>query len=172
MNLLNQLMGGGDSNPNRATYRGKPGYERTLQLDNFTTSDVSVEPGRFNEIGRFQIGAGQFAEVGVGSVNDNAESQGRPLIDYQDSTPSGISGVHRVLHENATQTQSQKVLQRRSDDLNISNRNERVTLPRVSQKGYARVTEDSFIVLEFKPDSSNTVATAESTVSLPVTIYE
>jgi len=156
------------------TYRGKRGYPRTLRTSDFFSGQVNISTGKFEELGKFIVGAKQFAEVGFGDPTLDPQEQGRPQIDLQDGSSNVIEGTIRVTHESAQGTQEFKILEKPLDTLREGTRSERLVQPRASTAGYPRVGEDSKIGLFVNAtnNQNGNVDDANSTVRLPVTIYE
>lgn len=166
-------MGGGNGSSDGPTYRGKKGYRRTLQQDDFFTSNVSYTTGTWEEAGAFTVGAKQFAEVGQGSSNLDPQEQGRVRVHLEDTADTTLNGSVRITHRNATSTQEFKIVEENLGEIDQSTRSERVVAPRASTQGFPRVSEDSDIVLKFNATNGNgTLETTDSIVRLPITIYE
>lgn len=177
-NAVGLNMGGGNQDQNLGTrtppYKGKQGYPRTLNEESFMDATVSISGGKFELLGYYTVGAKQFAEVGQGDPTLDPAEQGRPRIELVDDGSTTLTGEIRLTHESAQGTQEYKIVQDDVDAFNVSNRNQRLVLSRASVDGYPRVGEDSKIGLWFRGDNvgSGTISRANSTVRLPVTIYE
>jgi len=177
---LGDMTGQNQENKNLGTrtptYKGKQGYPRTLKESHFMDATVSISGGKYELLGYWTVGAKQFAEVGQGDPTLDPMEQGRPEIVIKDdaSTPVELTGSVRITHESAQGTQEYKVIEDDLDAFGVSQRNQRLVLSRASVDGYPRVGEDSKIGIWFNADTtgSGTVSRANSTVRLPVTIYE
>lgn len=156
-------------------YKGRQGYPRTLkETDLFNGSTVDVSGDKFELLGYFTVGAKQFAEVGQGDPTLDPAEQGRPRIEIQDDTSTTLEGSIRLTHESAQGTQEFKIVEDTVDAFDAANRSDRLVLSRASVDGYPRVGEDSKIGLYFNASTtgSGVVSRSNSTVRLPVTIYE
>lgn len=180
MNAVNGMSGNSGSDIQTGTrqpkYRGRQGYPRTLEASDFfdDSGTVSVSTGKYERIGAWEVGARQYAEVGQGDPSLDPAEQGRPLIELKDDADAATTYAARLLHESAQDTETYKVVQDTGEAFKASNRSDRIVLSRASVSGYPRVGEDSRIVLEatFSDNGSGTISEANSSVRVPVTIYE
>lgn len=150
-------------------------FKRTLSSVDFTgiaTADQTVTAGTFGTVGTFTVSAQQFATVGVGTLNNEPENQGKIFIDLEDTGGTDLDGVVRLLLANAQETGTITVLEERTERLSENNTNQTlwIHMPEYPVK----VGEDSKIILQFKSDGSGTkvVDTGETTLFVDVTIYQ
>jgi len=173
MAILDQVMNAvngdqGNTNPNAV------GNPVTLTREEFFTNDqTALDAGKYNLLGAFEVGAKRQAEYGQGTRQLEGIEQGRPFIDFQDTTPSNVDGDVRLRHEDPYGNNGVTILEERSEEFRQSDKNQRIVLPRASSQGFPRVSEDSRLALYFDPDTDGvTVSASETTVRLPITRYQ
>jgi len=167
-NLASDLLGQGQQDRTK----GMTGFEKTLDTSDFFTSDVSVSSGKYNLLGYYTVGAQQLVELGQGTNKLEPMEQGRPFVKLQNSSPSVLDGFIKLTHESAQGTETQKIIEERTEAFNESTKSERIVMPRASTRGFSKVKEDSKIGFYFKPDSDGTVSQSDCTVRIPATVYE
>jgi hypothetical protein len=152
------------------------GYKKMLKTADFFKADKNCEAGQYTLLGYYTVGAQQLACVGQGAKATNPMQQGRPYIKVMsnDVTPIEVVGWIKITHESAQGTNTQKILEERTEEFNQSTRSERLCLPCQTEVGFLPVKQDSKIGIYFKPDGTDEIGfdTGETDIRLPITIWE
>lgn len=175
--VLNRLLSQagldlGDQKGTSGIPSGFQSSKTTLNESNLMSGDVSIKSGKYILLGEYQIGAQQYGEAGQGDSSLDPMEQGRPYFKIQNSSPSVLKGWIKVTHESAQGGTVVKVAELRSEELNNSTKSERIVLPKSTSKGKPPVQEDSYIRIYMKADSDDTVSQSDTTLRMPVTLYE
>jgi hypothetical protein len=170
------IFGGGFANPlssGKGLVTSKPSgakFLRTLEHADFKTADFLCVASVWNEIGSFTVGAQQFATFGQGAIGTPSEQVGRVAVDIENTSGTDYDGLVRFAIQNAQGTQEVVVMEERTEKLseNLTDMTKWVVMP----ESTVWASEDSKLVLKFKPATADTVDYGETTAHIPVTIYQ
>jgi len=144
-------------------------FSKTLTKEHFgLVSDVQVFAGKFNEIGRYRVPAQQKVYWGSRSLS-RVDEIGEPIqIVLKDTNGNEVTGWLRLKVHDANDTKTVNLLEERSEKFTIpvTDRDNAIKLPMM--KPGAR--EDSYLVIEFKPDNDVTISASNSKIIAPVTV--
>jgi hypothetical protein len=136
------------------------------------TSDITAQPSKYNKIGELTVPAGQFVTFGVGAVANGVDSREVAYIDLKDGTGTNIDGTIRLVLADPNEVRKIVVAEQRTERLRASatDRTQGFLLGEFKTKA----KEDSKLIIEFYPDSSSavTISATNSSVQLPVTVYQ
>jgi hypothetical protein len=145
-------------------------FAKTLTKEHFgLISDVQVFAGKYNEIGRYRVPAQQIVCWGSRSLSRTTDI-GEPIqIVLKDSNGNEIKGWIRLKVADANNVNTRVLLEERSEKFTVpvTDRDNAIKLPQM--KPCAR--EDSYLIIEFKPDSDATISASNSTIIAPVTVF-
>lgn len=150
-------------------------FKRTLAVSDFTgiaTADQTVTAGTYGTIGTFTVPAQQFATVGVGTLANEPENQGKVFMDLENTAGTDVDGVVRVVLANAQETGTITTVEERTERLSDNPTDQTKWIHQVEYP--VKVGEDSKIIIQFKADGSGLkyVDTAETTIFLDITLYQ
>jgi len=152
-------------------------FKQTLVTGSFTgiaSSDQTVTNAQYNTIGYKNIGAQQAGTLGWGNLQNDPANQGKVFIDIENTSGTDIDGWIRVQLANASETRVETLFEMRTERLseNPTDDTKWIHVPEYALK----VTEDSKILLQFKPDgsagSTQVVDKDETVIYMDVTIYQ
>jgi len=160
-NVLAGLLGG--------TAQRKQKFEKTLTLDDMTSTNTSVKQGTWVKIFEYQIGAQQMGTWGAGSIVNGVDNRKIAYIKLQNSTPAEIKGWIRLIIADANEVRKIVVFEERTERLSASKTDK--TQAYLLGEYPIKAKEDSKLIIEFKADSDDTISLDNSEAMLPVTIY-
>lgn len=141
--------------------------------DGQSNAGGTCQPGTFTPIVRMTVPAGVKYAWGSGAAKHEA-NQGYIYVLLQDGTPSEVVGTLRIKQESQTGRNQRVVADLDSESLhgNKSNRTQQQPFPEQEQVPF--VTQDSHLVVEFRPDSdtAETVDPANTELKIPATEYD
>lgn len=162
----------------------KRGYQKVLNEGDFTTSDHQVLTSitEWTTIATYQCPAQQLIAPGYGDAN-HPENEGRiyAFIRTGETTPAEITGKLRIIITDYNETKI-IVIDEFDEELMHGDLNDKQKLIPLPQSPY-KVGEDSYIKIQFKPDSAHATAGAgndnigwadatESLIKIPVTVFQ
>jgi hypothetical protein len=153
------------------------GFPKTLTKADFgITSDIPVTAGRFHVIGVFTVPPQQKYRWGIGNPREQ-ENQGYMYVSLK-STASGnpeIKGVIRLVYSDANGLRKQVIYEERNEVLSASKTDRRLMKPLpetpTSIRPDGMAGEDDKLIIEYKPDSNDTISATASEILLPVTQF-
>jgi len=170
---LGGLLGASPFAPPRGLTTSRPTgavFLKTLRHADFKTADVACNANTWNEIGAFTVGNQQACTYGQGRLGMPSEQVGRIAIDIENTSGSDYDGTIRLALENAQGTHSVTVMEERTEKLseNLTDHTKWAVLPEFN----VWALEDSKLVIKFYPSTADTVDYGETTMYIPVTIYQ
>ena len=145
-------------------------FVRTLSKNDFGVSGtLSVSSSDYQKIAELTVPAQQLMTWGANEVV-NGGLQGSPAqIVLKNSTPAVINGVIRLVLADANEVRKIVVLEERTEKFGASayDRTQAILIPEFKIKA----KQDSKLIIEFKPDSDDTIDWSQSTIILPTTQY-
>ena len=150
----------------------KQGFPRVYNASDFNAgsgeTDIEVTTGKWNKIGYVLIPAQQRVAFGVGvTTSGGLDSREYVKVRFDSTGGSEISGVYRFAVTDHNEMIKKTVKEERSENLTGG-----TTVKLGESRPLAR--EDSYLVLELKPDSTTTLdySDADNVVLMPVTVYQ
>jgi hypothetical protein len=132
-----------------------------------STATVACTAGIFTQLGEYRVLAGEQVAVGYGDGEFLTNAQGRIYALMNTSAPAEIPGVLRVVVMSATDRPYQIMWETRTEiiDANPTDRTKQTEFPLLN----LFVTQDKRIALFFNPDTTATVALANTVIRLDIT---
>lgn len=138
----------------------------------FTQADIikdstAVPAGNFVNIGEYKVSAGEEIILGFGQQSGQENAQGRLFGKLQNSTPTEIKGVLRLVVMTNQDIPLATLFEGRTEALNSSatDRTKQIPFPQMS----VGAGQDKKIVLQFKADSASTISLANTTILMDIT---
>lgn len=142
-------------------------FKKTATISDFTMdTTVSCTAGKYTEIAYMQVPAQQKRFWGNGSIIGGVDDRGVLKMDLKNSTPALVPGTVRLVVADANKVVRHFVQEIRTEDLDSTV----ATYTRLAKYGQVSAKEDSYLLIEFNPDSTATLTTANCTISAPITI--
>jgi hypothetical protein len=153
---------------------GAVGFPKTLKLADFMSAPVSVVAGKWNTLGTFTVPAQQKYRFGIGSPQ-YPDNQGYLYIYLRNASGAELTGKIRLVYSDANQLQKKVVYEEEESVLHASTSDRKQMKPLPEQinpiRADGRAWEDDRLIIEFYPDTSDTVSTTTSSILIPVTQY-
>jgi hypothetical protein len=166
--------GGGQLVTGSVTGRGFP---KVLVIGDFWTSAQAVTASKWNTIGEYTVPAQQKYRIGYGDAN-HPDNQGYIYILLKNAAGTELTGKIRLTYSDANKFAKDTVFEQQEAVLHGSTTDRRimVALPETPVKAIpgrtdGMVRQDDRILIEFYPDSSDTVSTTTPVIYIPVTQY-
>lgn len=143
-------------------------YRSTLsQNDLISSATVVCTAGQMNLLGEYKVVPGEMVAMGFGDDSTQSNAIGRLYMLIDTSAPLEIPGVVRLVVMSATDRQYQIVYESRNEiiDANPTDRTKQLPLPLFN----LFITENKRLALFFQPDTTATVAKANSVIRVDVT---
>lgn len=143
-------------------------FRKTLKLSDFTmASTVALVAGDWRELAYLQVPAQQLRQFGYGAIVNGVDDRGTFKLAVNTSSPAAISGSARLVVKDANRLTTSVILDDRSEVLaSGTDLGDGVRLG----ASLPAAKEDSYLVIEYDPDSSATATSADSDALVPVTI--
>jgi len=131
----------------------------------------SVDSGKWNEIGAYEVPPQLVFHFGYGS-GARSRNQGYLYVLLQDdaSTPNEIEGKVRLVQKDHQKLDVDVVYENQESVLHGSKTdiNQKIPLPEQTQQKW--VGQESYLSIEFKPNSDDTLSYSNSDCQVPVTV--
>lgn len=142
-------------------------FKKTATKNDFDIdSTVSCTAGKYTEIANMQVPAQQLRFWGNGGIINGVDDRGVLKMDLNTSAPALIPGTVRLVVADANKVVRNFVQEIRTEDLDSTVG----TYTRLAKYSSVGAKEDSYLLVEFNPDSTATISKADSTISAPITI--
>jgi hypothetical protein len=139
-------------------------YDTTLILSDWDmNSSVNLPAGEYVDVLKLKTPAQQIRRFGKGAIENGVDNRGVFKMDLQNSSSASISGSARLKVSDANGVISRFRKESRSSQL-TSSEGVRVEEDSLGAK------EDSFLIIQYKADSTETADKSNSTLEIPVTI--
>jgi len=138
--------------------------------DLFDDDTLAVTAGKWARVGEYEVAKGEEVAIGFGQYDDQERAVGRLYAKLMDDTDPAVeeAGLLRLSVYSPADRPLKILWEGRTNVAGASTtRSEQIALP----ENAVNVREDQKIVLEFKPDSSDTIVKADSTILIDVTKY-
>ena len=147
----------------------KAKFKSVLRKEDFGMSGTTqVFGGKFNEIGKYRVGAKQIISFGAGNVVLGNDLREPVYVVLKDSNDNLIKGKIRFVVTDANEVSAQNIDEQRVEVMNIPP-TDKVNSYKLGESAYA-AGEDAYLKIEFKPDSDATIDWSQSEVHIPVTV--
>jgi len=150
------------------------GFPKTLLLADFTTSNVSVTAGKWNIVGEYIVPAQQKYRFGYGKP-ETPDNQGYVYVFFRNASGTELTGRVRLTYSDANKFSKKTVFEETETVLHASTSDRRQMKALPEQTNPIRPDgmswEDDRLIIEFLPDTSDTISTTTSSVLIPVTQY-
>ena len=145
-------------------------FKRILNKSDLNLSAITLDTSNFLKIGYYKVPAQLQATWGSTEMIAGQPQGAVGYIALKTSTLSDIDGVVRLSIANATETTEIVVMEERTERFRASqyDRTQGVLIPEFS----VRAKQDSYLLIKMKGDSAATISVADSTILLPITIYQ
>ena len=144
-------------------------FNKTLTTGDLSEVNLSAKAGTYTTVYSYTVPAQQRVAPGQGAIQGGVDNRGILYIDLQDSTPAQLNGWVRISVTDANEIVEHVIMEERIERLRAS-ATDRTQAYFLGEAGI-QAKEDSKVIIKFKPDADGTVATANSTIYLPVTVY-
>jgi hypothetical protein len=124
-------------------------------------SSVSCPAGKYVELMSVKVPAQQVNFWGNGAIVNGVDDRGTFKLDVKNSTPANIPGTARIVVADANKVVRNFRREDRSEDL--------LTGVKLG-KDVVGAGQDSYLIVEYAADSTDTATSANTTISAPVTI--
>ena len=137
------------------------------------TADVTLQPAKYNEITKLQIGAKQLATWGIGCVANGVDTREPAYIKLIDDSIATIEGIIRLSIMDANQLNKVVVVEQRSERF-YSDADDKTKSLLLAEYISKYAGEDSYLVIEMYPDSTTAVTidfdATNTKMILPITV--
>lgn len=148
------------------------GFPKTLIVSDFISTSPAVTVSKWNTIGEYTIPAQQKYMFGYGEKG-NPDNQGYIYVLLKNAAATELTGKIRLTYSDANKFLKQTIYEEQEAVLHGSTTDRRLmrALPRIatSLRPDGAVRQDDRLLIEFYPDSSDTVSTTTSTIYIPAT---
>jgi len=136
-------------------------FRKTARLSEFELPATNVLPaGRFVEVASMRTPAQQLRCFGNGDIINGVDDRGIFRLNLNTSVPALIHGSSRLVVSDANRVKRIFLREDRSEDLSVG-------LRLGMTEPFAQ--EDSLLIIEYMADVTNTMTSANSTGSIPLT---
>lgn len=137
-------------------------FIKTAILSDFTmATTVALVAGQYVDLMTMKIPAQQLREFGSSGIINGVDDRGVFKLSVNKAGPTNLPGSARLVVRDANGVVSNFIREDRSADLS--------TGVKVGEtKLWAK--QDSYLVIQYMPDASDTATKADSTASVPLTI--
>ncbi|HIQ50298.1 MAG TPA: hypothetical protein EYH56_03850 [Nanoarchaeota archaeon] len=143
-------------------------FIKTLTKEDFSLVDTQVFSGKYNEVCRLRVPAQNVIYWGAGAVMDGVDLREPIQIVFKDSNGNEIRGWVRIKVHDANDVRTVTLLEDRSEKFSIPP-TDRINAYKLGiMKPGAK--EDSYLVIEIKPDQDATISAQNSVLNIPVTV--
>ena len=153
-------------------------FKRVLSAGSFTgiaTADVVCQPSQYNKVGTLTVPAQQAIAWGATDTVNGGATGKQIYMRFDTSATVTLNGVVRLAVSNATETNTQIVLEERTERLAAGSTYDRqiaVLLP----EDFRFAKQDSKLIIYFYPDSATAVTImyngTNTKISVPVTVMQ
>jgi len=148
-------------------------FPRIYNKSDFSlTANVTAQPSMWTTIGQVTVPAQQYVTFGIGSVAGGVDTREVCYIDLKDTTPANVDGKVRFVLADANLVKKIVVAEQRTERLRASQNDK--TQGFLLGEFPIKAREDSKLLIEFYPDSTSavTISASDSTMLVPVTVYQ
>jgi regulator of extracellular matrix RemA (YlzA/DUF370 family) len=128
---------------------------------------IVCNAGQFTKLGQYVVSAGELISIGYGNLSGMDNAIGRIYAKFQNATPAAVSGVLRISIVSPQDRPLKIMHEFRTEALDTSSTDRTKQTP--LSIGLEDISEDTKIVLEFKPDTTATLTTANCTMVMDIT---
>lgn len=139
------------------------------QSDLIDSTTVTCAAGVWVKLGEYQVPAGEAVSVGFGPYSGQENAVGRLFVELKDEVPGVIHGKLR-LSMYTPQDRPKKIIGEYRTNILSSNSTDRTKQLPYPEDGLM-ITEDQKLVLEFLPDTAETLTKANCTILMDVTKF-
>jgi len=138
-------------------------FRKTATLEEFSM-DISVDlvAGKYIELMSMKVPAQQIRFWGNGSIINGVDDRGIFKLSVADANGNEIKGTARLVVSDANKVNRNFRREDRTEDLSTNG-------VKVG-KDVVGAGEDSYLIVEFKPDASATADKAHTSVFAPITV--
>jgi hypothetical protein len=142
-------------------------FRSAFTKNELITADTVCSAGIFTKLGEYKVQAGELCTIGYGEQSGQESAQGRIFLDLKTSASAVVPGTVR-LQAYSPQNRPLVILgEWRIEVLNQGSGDRTKQVPLAEAMYW--LSEDKKLFLEFNPDSTATVAKAQSTVLIDTT---
>lgn len=171
-NIRSQISGASGKLTGKKKQRKAGGaFPRDFNWSEFQVDDeIDVASGKFQKIGEFVVPSGQRYQWGYGEPN--SRNQGYIYLEVKDDSDNEINGIVRLVGENPNDITFEGgiAMERRTETLTRKESDTGMPKTALPLSG-VRVEQDDKLSIYFKPDSSDTVSSDDTTLEAPVTAW-
>ena len=136
-------------------------FRKTATIDDFDMdTTVSLKSGKWIELMNMKIPAQQIRNFGNGFIINGVDDRGIFKLDVKTSGDTNIPGTCRLTVSDANYVNRYFLREDRSEDLT-----EGIRLPYTKPAA----GEDSYLIVEYKPDSDADADATKTSISMPLT---
>lgn len=143
-------------------------FGSTFIGDNFGWADVALVTGSFQNIGEYEVPAGEEISIGEGIYDDQERATGRIYFKAIDDAAAELKGTLRI-SAYSPQDRNLKILYEGRTERTSASTTRNLMQP--LKEHPIALTKDQKLVLEFKPDRADTIDVSASSLILDVTKY-
>lgn len=137
-------------------------FRKTAVIGDFSMdTTVSLPAGKYVELMNIKVPAQQVNFWGNGQIQNGVDDRGTFKLDVQNATPANIKGTARIVVADANKVVRNFRREDRSEDL--------LTGVKLG-KDLVGAGQDSYLIIEYSADATDTATSANTTVSAPITI--
>lgn len=145
-------------------------FRRVLNKTDVALQAVTLSTTQFLEVASFTVPAQQIIAWGA-NERVTGGVQGVPArVFLQTAAPAAIACVIRLVVTNATQTETYVVVEERSERFGASSTDRNLAV--LLQEAIKKAGQDSMLKILVRGDAASLISVADSTITLPVTVYQ
>lgn len=143
-------------------------FQSTLINADLGFADKALTAGQMTRIGEYKVPAGEELSLGAGIYDDLERATGRLYLKVQTSAPAEIKGLMRI-SVYSPQDRPIEILYEGRTELTGASTTRNLQIP--MKEHAVNIREDQKLVIEFKADSTATMANAQTSLLMDVTKY-